>query len=443
MAGYAEDRSAAVTVGFIATAVYIVALLTVSAELSTRIFGMKPYLTWVAGPIAFVAALASGNLFRMMSPGPARWFTLFAIWMVIGFPFGVYRQGSLDLLQEAITKQYVVLPFLICLVVTRKQMHAMMMTMGLTALLVAAITWKYGEYSGNRLIVRGTSLGNPNDLATHVVLALPFCLWIMLNHSKFSIFRFLGMAGMLGMLLITLRTSSRAGLLALAACFAVWFFKVGGRQKIVLVVTVVACMLLAAAIFPGIVFQRLGTFFSSQPAEGQDARTLELATASSEQRMEVLKQSLVLTMMNPVFGVGAGNFVIAEATAARDAGERADWLGTHNSYTQASSEGGMLAFIFFTGSLVSAIRMANSLHTRTKNLPQLKDLSTAAFCLLLSMAGFAVCIFFAHLAFRYYVPLLLGLTIALKQVVDRELANLQPQPVAFRQRFSAQNINRG
>jgi O-antigen ligase len=113
--------------------------------------------------------------------------------------------------------------------------------------------------------------------------------------------------------------------------------------------------------------------------------------------------------------------MVAEAATAKKEGTSGAWLGTHNTYTQASSEGGIPAFIFFTAALIGSMRLSAGVYRRARKQPQFRDLANMALCLLLTLVGFSVNILFAHLAFTYYLPMLTGLSIAFAAAAEREI----------------------
>ena len=121
-----------------------------------------------------------------------------------------------------------------------------------------------------------------------------------------------------------------------------------------------------------------------------------------------------------------------EVQHAKELGIRAAWLQTHNAYTQASSEGGIPAFLFFTGALVACFRTNLRIQKRAADIPELKPAANMAFGLFVLCAGFAVNIFFSPIAYRYYLPTLAGITIVLSQHVNRELSNRGLRPLQDR-----------
>jgi O-antigen ligase len=270
-------------------------------------------------------------------------------------------------------------------------------------------------------------LENPNDFATHLLIALPFCLLMMLNAGRFSLMRIIGLVGLAGVTLTIVRAGSRGGLIALVVVLMLLIWKGTGGQRVALLGIFLACAGIAAAVFPQVLWDRFKTIISSEstvsPGETLEeaANTVELAEASIRGRWYVLQRSLEYTIRNPLFGVGPGNFPVAEADAAKALGRRPAWMETHNSYTQASSEGGIPAFLFFTAALVSAIRINAKIHRLARNNPQLRSVANIALCLMLALTGFGVNILFSHLIFRYYLPMLVGATIAFSHVAEREI----------------------
>jgi O-antigen ligase len=420
-----HDDTAATSFGFPVALIYLFALFSLGTEFSLALLGVKPYLTWICGPLGMIAAIASGNLFRTWKPGPGRWLILFTLWMLLALPLSYYKTGSLDVMTEYTTRQLPALFLLAALVTSLRQVEWFCRMMAFAGLFLLVMCVKFGGYSDNRFMIPGTSLENPNDFATHLLIAMPFCLLLVLNSGGFL--KILGIAGVGGLTLTILRSGSRGALIALLAVIALLFWRLSGAQRASLVAICVVGGGLAVAIFPQVLWERFKTVFSSDPTPqnnaetASDSRTLELAESSSNARWYILKRSLEFTVKNPVFGLGPGNFAVAEAGLAKEQGKRGFWLGTHNSYTQASSEGGIPAFLFFTATVVSAIRANLRIHGLTRKHREFRSIANTALCLTLTLFGFAVNILFSHLAYRYYLPMLAGLTVAFSTLAEREI----------------------
>jgi O-antigen ligase len=425
-----DPTSPAIILGFPVACLYVFALFSLATEFSMMVLGVKPYITWIAGPIGILAAIASGNLFLTWRPGPARWLILFALWMALAGAFGIWRGGSFETMQSFVSKQLPAMFMLAALAVTKRQIELLCRIMAFAGVLVLALSLKYGGYEDNRFLIPGTSLENPNDFATHLLIALPFCLLMALNSSRFSPLKMIGVVGVAGLVLTILRSGSRGGLISLVALVGLLFFELPGSKRALLVAVCLLCSTIAVAIFPQILWHRFKTILSSETSEvtTSDADTVGKAEASTEGRLHMLGRSLTLTAQHPILGLGPGNFIVAESDFAKQQGFRAAWLGTHNAYTQASSEGGIPALFLFAAALVSAIRINVGIHRRTRNHPQMRSTANTALCLMLTLFGFSVNILFSHLAYRYYLPLLVGLTVAFSGIAEREIQAVLAQP---------------
>jgi len=387
--------------------------------MSILVVGVKPYVTWIAGPLAIIAALGSGRLLHCLRPGPGRWLLLFTLWMLMASAFGIFRGGSLTVMQTYVEKQLPVLIMLIALITTVRETEWFCRMLGFSGLLLVGISLKYGGIEDNRLVIPGTSLENPNDFATHLLIALPFCLLLVLNSSRFSPYKLVGIAGMGGLVLTALRSGSRGGLLALLAVIVVLLWKASLKQRVGAIAVFVILGLIAGAVFPSVIWDRFQTILSSDSSD--NSSTVAMAQASTDSRWYTFKRSLEFTAQHPLFGLGPGNYMVAEADAAKREGIRGSWLGTHNAYTQASSEGGIPAFVFFAAALFGSMRLSARVYKRSRPHRQLRHVANTALCLLLALVGFSVNILFAHLAFTYYLPALAGLTVAFAAAADPEI----------------------
>ena len=102
-------------------------------------------------------------------------------------------------------------------------------------------------------------------------------------------------------------------------------------------------------------------------------------------------------------------------------GQRGLWAGTHNSYTEISSETGVIGLFLFTAILVLCVRNCNAVYKRALRNPRWKQISNMAFCLLAALVGFSVNIAFCHIAYSYYAPALAGLTVAFCAAAQKEM----------------------
>jgi O-antigen ligase len=91
-------------------------------------------------------------------------------------------------------------------------------------------------------------------------------------------------------------------------------------------------------------------------------------------------------------------------------------LGTHNTYLEVSSECGLPAFLCYAAVVLACIRLNYKGFLRLRKRPDLSDAARLEYCLLAIGAGFAVNIFFHHLAYSIDLPLLSGITACMNRV---------------------------
>jgi len=152
---------------------------------------------------------------------------------------------------------------------------------------------------------------------------------------------------------------------------------------------------------------------SSPPEVDSDVSSV----ASQVQREELFKTSLGYTLRHPLFGVGPDQFATAVSQDAARASEHMPWLGTHNTYTQVSSECGIPALILYLAVIGLCLRSNLRLYRWARDRPECCELAGLSRCLLAGTLVYAVSAFFFHMAYSAYLPELAGFTVALHLAV--------------------------
>jgi O-antigen ligase len=120
----------------------------------------------------------------------------------------------------------------------------------------------------------------------------------------------------------------------------------------------------------------------------------------------VLKRSIWVTLRYPVFGVGLGNFHHKSAQE----------LGTHNAYTQVSSEMGIAAMVFYIILLVHPFRKLRMIEREMFERNDNSRYYYFAIGLQASLLGYMVASFFAAVAYQWYIYYLVAYAIALRRI---------------------------
>ena len=147
--------------------------------------------------------------------------------------------------------------------------------------------------------------------------------------------------------------------------------------------------------------------------------------------MLLLRSSIVATLKHPLFGVGPGQFSSYMADFTTSHGSvKALWAQTHNSFTQMSSECGLLPGILYV--LITVRTFRNSRRVVKAGLRAgREDITAAAEALGSSVVCFFFAAFFGNFAYFIYLPLLAGSGEVLDRIAATELRppTRQPAPV--------------
>ena len=318
-------------------------------------------------------------------------------------------------------RSHFLLFFLCAFVVDLKQCRAFMMFSALSGFVLLVWCRAFGVVdpeSGRFLIPDSLFFANANDLGIQLVVSLGSFAYLLLQRS--IILRVLGLAGFPIAMFYMLKTGSRGAAIAFVAFLAVAFWYSKGAFRIGLVVAVVLTFAVAAVTIESSTISRLTLIFlnpeehiASGEIQGQQQRG---DVGSQIARWELFKLSLWYTITHPVFGVGPGEFVDRVAGDAAAEGHRSGWVGTHNAFTQVSSECGLPGAFAFIAVLWITLRTLNRLYRQTRGQPALEPVNQIAFALLISPSAFAVSAFFHHIAYSGDLSLLAGQTVALSHV---------------------------
>jgi O-antigen ligase len=127
---------------------------------------------------------------------------------------------------------------------------------------------------------------------------------------------------------------------------------------------------------------------------------------SAPQRQNLLLLSIKVALLNPLFGVGMGNFVIVSIRG----------LVTHNAYTQVAAEMGLPALVVFWLFLYSPYKRLRQIERETFDVRAQSRFYYLAVGIQASLAGFMVNLFFISSAYQWYTFYLVGYAICLRRV---------------------------
>ncbi len=404
------------TVGFVLYSVYI--LSGFANDWSLSLFGAKAYLSTVSLIMLPLAWLFSGKALRGLRSSTGLCWAAFLLWMVLATPWSVWPGGSAALLANYVPRAYLDF-FYTCAFVTslrrcRQWMYVQIASAGALLLSCVALGSIGDDPSGARFrIPHSLFYANSNDVALALLLGTSSFLFLFHQASRAG--RLAGIAGILLSTFYAARTGSRGCVIAASAMLILIFSLSRGRWKVAALGVTALGIALVASVGgeSSSTLHRLSLLTSD--ASSPDETESDMASVASQlQREEVLKTSLRYTLSYPLFGVGPDQFATAVSQDAAGAGEQVPWVGTHNTYTQVSSECGIPALIFYVAVIGACLRSNLRLYRQTRDLPAYCDLAGLSRCLLAGTLVFAVSAFFFHMAYSPYLPSLAGFTVALQ-----------------------------
>jgi len=343
------------------------------------------------------------------------------VWLTITIPFSSWRGGSFELVFFEFSRIVIVVLTVVLTVTRLVQLRRLMLMQALGVSLMTIIAVIVNNRMQGRLTGVGQSLlSNPNDLAMNISLNWPLCLVFLLS-ARGVVKKMVWGSAMLVMIYAVMATYSRSGFIALTVAIFVclWEFGIRGRRKYLLGVAAL-CMVGVIIVAPGNYGKRLETLLGKFQ-EGDFDR------GSAGARTELLVKSLAVSATHPLFGVGPGNF----------ASYTGEWRVTHNTYTQLSSECGILALILFLLLLRRAFLNLFYLRKMPRN-PETEETHLYTSALSASFYAYLVGAFFASTAyelFPYYMVIYTTLLFRLGYLAQQPKANREvATPMRIRQR---------
>jgi O-antigen ligase len=376
----------------------------------------------------------------------------------VGIPLSSWRSVSFQTFTQEWLKAMIAFMIAGALVVTFQQCRTALNSVGWGVGIASLLAIYLGREDTGRLQVGQGTLSNANELAFILLLGLPF-LWLMaMDRDASKPKRLLAFCLTLTAVYASVRTGSRAGLIGLCILAVLLFLRASVFGKLALAVSVAGFGLCVVSFFPHVV-GRYATMFEGAEAIAQAQNSLEAselgnAVGSSEARRKLLINSLNVTAEHPLLGVGIGAFPAYMAEKETVAGIIPRYQGTHNTYTQVSSEAGVPALICFLCVIIFSFQGLRKVYKRAKASPTKvgRQVANVCYALMATLTAYSVCVFFDYVAYDATLPVLAGFAIALgdagRNALDVAASGQAPvaaQPVILRpvqRRFPASNAVR-
>jgi O-antigen ligase len=413
----ADIRNPLRKIGFYLTVVFVFLRFSMIHEVLGGMYGITNIVVVIGAPCVLLLVL-SGGIQRTLANRSALFFAGMMFWLFLSVPFSNWRGGSFVAVTAYARTSFIILPLIVGMVLTWRECWILLYAVALGGAVDALMGRFLADTSTGRLSLglKGGSVTNANDLAAHLILVTAFILLMFWAGGRNVVkrFFFLTMA-----LLSVYEIASSGSRGAMIAMIIVFIFMVSKASPAVRLATLISAPVLLAGmvlVLPKATLTRYATLFQEE-AKIEDSG----AEASTQARSYLLKTSFLLSLRNPLFGVGPGEFEDSEAKAAAEAGRRGSWAVPHNAYTQLSSEAGFPALFCLVASLLSSFRMLSGTVRRAKRDTRFKQFEMAAYFTQLGMIGFCVASFFLSLAYHFYFPAIAGVAMVVSITAQREM----------------------
>jgi O-antigen ligase len=387
------------------------------------------HMTFVFGicaGLAYFGALVSGRARLLRSP-ELLIVLLLTAWFMLGIPFAYWRGGSFNLLTGVWFKTLFGF-FLLTQILT---------TVGRIRQLLWAIIFSQLVATGASILLQGNGASQIGGRATGINQAmfgwnflgitasvtLPYIAALYISRRSVLRTGALLLTVALTMWLLIL-TASRGGFLGVILSIALTWLVVlrGSRRGRFVGIVVAICLVIALAKAPDVFWGRLQTVWGGSGSSVN--ATTESAEESTRSREFMLQQSIKYTLQNPIVGLGIGNFADYNDHLLQRPEED---FGTHNTYTQISSEAGIPALVLFLWLLQMIFLHSKKTARQFANDPENAELHLLARATLVSMASFAFGGLFAHIGYEYLLYYLAGISAGF-WTITRENAKLPLRP---------------
>jgi O-antigen ligase len=401
----------------------LVTTLGVMTELLYYLLHTHTYVLYLFGPPAVLGILITGAIPRAFRARATQYWVAFFVWMVMSVPFSTWHGASYGRMLDYLRFSLPLLMITAGMPISWKEVRSLFGAISFTALVgVASARFFAAEINGRLTLESSGSIGNSNDLSQHLVMLLPFILYLLMNKKHNIVIRCALYAPLIFYgIWVILGTGSRGGLLALVGMFLFMIWRARPMQR----VAILAIGCVAGAVFPVLVPSNAQSRLKSMFGEAHH----EEAEESGEAHAYLFRKSILYTLQHPIFGVGPDQFSNYEGTESVAQGRLGNWHATHCSWTQISSECGIPALLFAVLGIGSATRMVNRTYYRARKQGY-ADIETACFCYLISMVGLLVALTFLANAYRCYLPVMVGLAVAIGKYANQYMDSNPPNKPA-------------
>jgi O-antigen ligase len=361
-----------------------------------------------------------------------------SLWCLISIPFAYWQGGAFATFVNDWMKMLVLFLLLVNVILTVKQLRIAIWICVLcaTAVSITAIVgfMLHGslDASGRLTALVNGPYAGANYFSVTIVLMLPFAMFDAFLHPRIFV-RILAFVCCGIFVLANLMTQSRAGIagMVLVGVLFLWQLRKWGKSLTRILVVSALLLPVAAVLTPHGVWERFSTIFEDYDVSSLSPTSgLRMAAGSQKERLQLIYKAVTLTLDRPIFGVGMGDFSSASAHTWTSGSGR-DWVQTHNTYLQISSELGIPGLALYITLLVVTFKTMRLARDQIpEGGPGTKPYMLRLLCdaTRVSLIGYLLTSAFANVGYQPYYFIIAGIGQAIALVALKVTAN-EPQTV--------------
>ncbi len=397
------------TISYIGLFFFTVVLYFRPYELFSALSSLDKLAYWLAitTMLVFIPSqlVLEGNVTAL--PRPVKLVLFIALAGVLSMITAINRSDAWDEFNDVFIKAVLMFIVMINVVRTDRRLNLLLyVTLAVTFLLGfnALSDYRTGNFTVEGYRIKGLlggMFGNPNDLALHFVTMTPLAI-TMIALARRWVIKIVFLITTILIIAGNVVTYSRGGFLGLLVTSLVLAWKLGRHHRVMLAVIAPVVLVSFMVLAPGNYGLRLASIF----IPGLDP------VGSASSRQAILDRSIIVSLRNPITGIGMGNFHIVSLHETV----------THNAFTQISAEMGIAALVAYVMFLTGPILRLRRIEKETVDSPPDRRYYYLSVGLQASLIGYMVSAFFAAVAYQWYAYYLVAFGVCLYRMYDSDRA---------------------
>lgn len=328
-------------------------VLAMFAVVAVRLHEFVP-LARLLRPVLLISILGTAYLYSQSSARAKKdiWrdpivklVAVYFIWIFLTIPTALWQGLAFSTWRGLLPSVLMLVAIQLC-APQRHNLDRMQSGFVVFILIYAIYAQTFGRSWNGRLEAGG--MYDSNDMASLLSIGFPLAAG-MLARATPGRDRMAALLACVALALGVIASGSRGGTLALLAGIVVFAFGFRGARGPIVIVALV--------VFGAIGWVTAPSDFRERMVSLSDLEN-DYNYTSQSGRKQVWARGRGYIMENPVLGVGAGNFPIAEGPGLAELGLTGKWSAAHNAYIQSYAELGFTGGTIFVGLLLLAAARA-------------------------------------------------------------------------------------